>query len=75
MNETNVISTETPLSGESIVSVEADEEILREIGYGILGRGMDIHDNPDDDHEDVAEALKDIGQEIVSVYSEVESFD
>lgn len=42
--------------------------MAREIIYGILGRAQDIHENPDDEHEAVAEELRDLAQDRLSEY-------
>lgn len=47
-----------------VIEVE-DGETAYEVGIGILGRAMDLHDNPDDDAEDVARELRDVGQQII----------
>jgi hypothetical protein len=55
------------------VTVEIDvsnENIAREIGYGILGRAMDIHENPDDDFEHVAIELKEIAWDVLNEYDQ-----
>lgn len=46
------------------------DEVALEIGYAILGRANDLHDNPDDDAEPVAEELQNIGEEIIERYEE-----
>lgn len=38
-----------------------------EIGYALIGRANDIHENPDDDFEHVAEHLKALGEEVLKV--------
>jgi hypothetical protein len=43
-------------------------DVAREVGYGILGRAMDVHDNPDDELEPVAEELRELGQNVIEVY-------
>lgn len=55
------------------VTVEIDvssEDIAREIGYGILGRAGDIHDNPDDEFEHVAIELKELAWDVINEYEE-----
>lgn len=47
-----------------------DESIALEIGYGVLGRANQIHENPDDESEPVAEELAGIAQEIIEQYEE-----
>ena len=46
----------------------SEEEFALEIGYGILGRAMDIHENPDDEYEELAEELKKVSNEILDQY-------
>jgi len=46
----------------------SDDEVAAEVAYGIIGRAQDIHDNPDDQFEDVAIELRDVGQELLSEY-------
>lgn len=51
------------------VTIEAsDEDIAREVAYGIIGRAQDIHDSPDDEFEDTAIELRNIGHEILEDY-------
>lgn len=47
---------------------DIDDEIALEIALGVLTRAYDIHDNPDDRHEDVALELRDIGQNLLEKY-------
>lgn len=44
---------------------DLDDETVLEVGYGILGRAQDIHDNPDDEHEDTAVELRDLAYNII----------
>lgn len=53
----------------------SSEEIAAEVGYGVLGRAMDIHENPDDDFEHVAIELRDLGQAILNEYTDTEQFE
>lgn len=48
----------------------SDEDVAREVALGILGRAQDIHENPDDEFEDIALELRDIGQEQLATYDE-----
>lgn len=50
----------------------SDEAVAREVAYGILGRAGDIHDNPDDEYEDHALELRDVGQELALEYEDHE---
>lgn len=45
-----------------------DEDTALEVGYGILGRAQDIHDNPDDQFEPVALELKKVAWEVIEQY-------
>lgn len=46
----------------------SDEDVAREVALGIIGRAQEIHNNPDDEFEDTAEELRDIGHEILEEY-------
>jgi hypothetical protein len=48
----------------------SDEDVAREIAYGILGRAEEIHENPDNESEDVALELLMVGQELAAEYDE-----
>lgn len=51
------------------VTVEvSNEDIALEVAYGIMGRAQDIHDNPDDQHEDIAIELKEVGNDLRRKY-------
>lgn len=50
------------------ITIEIDDEIADEVGYALIGRATDIHDNPDDEYEWVAEKLRDEGQRIAEKY-------
>lgn len=50
----------------------SDESIAREVGTAIVGRAQKIHENPHDDHEDTAEELRDIGQDLLREYGSLE---
>lgn len=53
------------------VNIEvSDEDIALEVGYAIVGRATDIHENPHDDFEHVAEELRNIGREICKEYGD-----
>lgn len=54
---------------ETIEIEVSDEEVAREVAHGIIGRAQAIHNNPDDDHEDVAIELRDKGQELLLEYN------
>ena len=47
----------------------SSEEVATEIGYGVLGRAGDIHNNPDDDFEWMAEELKEIAWDLIGEHS------
>jgi hypothetical protein len=53
---------------ETIEIEVSDETVAAEVAYGIIGRAQDIHNNPDDEYEDVAIELRDIGQEMIEEY-------
>jgi hypothetical protein len=46
----------------------SDESIAREVAYGIIGRAQQIHENPDDEFEDTAIELKNIGNDLREKY-------
>ena len=47
------------------VTIEvSDEQIALEVAYGIIGRANDIHNNPHDECEHVAEELKEVGNDL-----------
>jgi hypothetical protein len=51
------------------VTIEvSDEEVALEIAYGIIGRANQIHGNPDDQYEHVAEELKEVGDDLREKY-------
>lgn len=52
----------------TIEIVVSSEDIAIEVGYGILGRAIEIHENPDDELEDVAVELKDTAREVLNDY-------
>lgn len=55
--------------GDELIKIEAsDEQVALEVAYGIIGRAQQIHDNPDDKHEDVAKELKKIGNNLREQY-------
>lgn len=59
--------------GTGDVTVEIDvssEMVAAEIGFGILGRARQVHENPDDEFEDVAIELKELGNEVVEKYED-----
>lgn len=59
------------MTDETTIEIDvSNENIAREIGYGILGRAQDVHDNPHDDFEHVAEELKEIAWEVLDEYEE-----
>lgn len=55
---------------ETIEIEVSDEETALEVAYGIIGRAQDIHDNPDDDFEHIAEELRDVGQDLAAEYGD-----
>ncbi|AGM11521.1 hypothetical protein M199_gp145 [Halogranum tailed virus 1] len=48
----------------------SDDDVALEVAYGILGRAQDIHDNPDDEFEEVALELRDVGQNLAAEYGD-----
>lgn len=44
----------------------------REIGYALIGRANDLHDNPDEDFEHVAEDLRDLGRQTLDTIADEE---
>lgn len=53
---------------ETIEIEVSDESLGAEVAYGILGRAQQIHENPDDEYEEDAIELRDIGQELLKEY-------
>jgi hypothetical protein len=51
--------------GTEITIKVSDEQLVDEIAYGIIGRAQDIHENPDNEYEWVAEELKEVGDEML----------
>lgn len=49
---------------------DLDDETMLEVAYGILGRGHNIHDNPDDEHEDMAVELRDLAHDMIEEYED-----
>lgn len=51
---------------KTTIEIELSEKHLaREVGYGILHRAGQLHNNPDDDMEWAAEELKEVAWEIL----------
>lgn len=51
------------------VNIEvSDEQVALEVAYGIIERAQQIHDNPDDEYEHVAEELKEVGNKLREQY-------
>jgi len=48
----------------------SDDEVALEVAYGIIGRAQDIHDNPDDEFEDVAVELREVGQNLAAEFGD-----
>lgn len=46
----------------------SNENVAREVAYGILGRAGQIHSNPHDDFEDDAEELKELAWDLIEQY-------
>lgn len=55
---------------ETIEIEVSDESTALEVGYGVLGRAQQIHDNPTDKHEDTAIELEDVAREIIEEYED-----
>lgn len=53
---------------ERIVIEVSNEEVAYEVAIGIMGRAGDIHRNPDDEFEWVAEELKEVGNDLREQY-------
>ena len=50
----------------------SNDEMAREVALGIMGRAQDIHDNPDDEYEHVAEELRDVSHDLYEEYTDEE---
>jgi hypothetical protein len=46
----------------------SDRSVAREVAYAIMGRAADINNNPDDEHQDVAEELRELAQDLIEEY-------
>jgi len=55
---------------ETIEIEVSDEDVALEVAYGIIGRATEIHENPDDEFEYIAEELRDLGQNLAAEYSD-----
>lgn len=55
---------------ETIELEVSNEKTALEVAYGIIGRAQDIHKNSDDEHENTAIELREIGQELASEYGD-----
>lgn len=53
---------------ESIIFDVSDEDVALEVANGIMERAEEIHNNSDDDFEEVAEELREVGQELAAEY-------
>lgn len=50
----------------------SNNEVACEVALGIMGRAQEIHDNPDDEYEHVAEELRDISHDLYEKYTDEE---
>lgn len=50
----------------------SNDEVAVEVALGIMGRAQDIHDNPDDEYEHVAEELRDVSHDLYNEYTDEE---
>lgn len=50
----------------------SNDEVAREVALGIGGRAQDIHENPDDEYEHVAEELRDVFHDLYEEYTNEE---
>lgn len=48
----------------------SNSDVAAEVAIGIIGRARQLHNNPDDDLEDVALELRDIGQKLLAEHEE-----
>lgn len=55
---------------ETIEIEVSDTDVAREVAYGILGRAGQIHENPDDEHEEVAVELKEVSHSLLEEYED-----
>lgn len=55
---------------EEITLEVSDKGVALEVAYGILGRAQDIHENPDDQFEEIALELREVGQDLAAEYGE-----
>ena len=49
------------MTRETIEVEVSNETVAYEVAIGIIGRAQQIHDNPDDEYERLAEELKEVG--------------
>jgi hypothetical protein len=56
------------MTKETIEIEVSNDTVACEVAYGIIGRAQDIHDNPDNDFEWLAEELRDVGQDLLGQY-------
>lgn len=47
------------------ITIEADDELLEEVAHGISVRAQQIHENPDDEFEVTAKALRALGNDVL----------
>lgn len=56
------------MSNEKIEIEVSSKDVAYEVAVAITGRAGDIHRNPDDEYEWMAEELKEIGKELRDEY-------
>ena len=56
--------------GEEMTFEVSDKATAREVAFGILGRANEIHENPDDEHEETALELRSLGNRLLEEYRE-----
>lgn len=53
---------------EEVVIEVSNEDVAKEVGYALLGRAGNIHEDPVEEGEEIALELRDKGQEIIEEY-------
>lgn len=53
---------------ETLTLQVSSEEVALEIGYALHGRAIQIHQNPDDEFEHIAEELAELAKEVRDEY-------
>jgi hypothetical protein len=56
------------MTKETIEVEVSNDTVALEVAYGIIGRAGQIHRNPDDEYEWLAEELKEVGNDLRERY-------